>query len=182
MRFLTTPAVSKHQCIFIAISIIIISSFTGCAPTPTPPPQAKVTSLQLRAMQTRTYDKVKVQIVMKSVMSALQDEGYILANADSTLGFIYGAKEKYEVDENTKAVAEFNMGSGSGTYQTTLRLEASATVRKYKDGVKVRINIIEKAISNTGGNIWSQPIHRAAIYQDIFLKVDKSLFLEKQNM
>ena len=182
MNFPIIQVAFKRCRIYIGCVMALVVFLSGCAITPTPPPQPAVAPLQLRAMQTRTYEKVNTSVAMKAVIAALQDEGYVLANADSELGFIYGAKENYNVDKDTKAMAEFNMGSGSGTYQTTIRLEASATVRKHKDGVKVRINIVEKSVSNSGGNIWSQPVHRAQIYQDIFSKVDKAVFLEKQNM
>jgi hypothetical protein len=165
----------------IAIAIVFTLA-GGCAKTPKPPVQVEMSQLQIREMQTREYHDVKEPAVMKSVIAALMDEGFIINETNAELGLISAAKEVYELDEATKNIAEFNFGSGAGTYQTTLRSEASATVSKHGEVVRVRINIVQKAVSNAGGNIWSQPLYDMNTYQAIFSKVDKAVFIEKENI
>ncbi len=177
MSFHTTLVDSRILFVLIAISIL-----SACAKTPKPPEQAQFTQLQIREMQTREYDSVSQKDVMKSVISALMDEGFIINATDNELGLITAAKETYALDESTKSIAEFNYGAGSGTYQTTLRSEASSIVNKHGDVIRVRITIVQKAVSNAGGNIWSQPLLDAQVYQGIFSKVDKSVFLEKEKI
>lgn len=173
----TIQAVSR-----LIISLGVLMLIVGCAKTPKPPAQLQLSQLQIREMQTREYIDVSVKDVMKSVIAALMDEGFIINATDNSLGLITAAKEVYAVDEATKNIAEFNYGSGSGTYQTTLRSEASSVVNQYGDLVRVRITIVQKSVSNAGGNIWSQPLLDSKIYQSIFSKVDKSVFLEKEKI
>lgn len=162
--------------------VLLILCLSACARTPTPPPLPQLTQLQIRAMQTREYASVGETLVLKATIAALLDAGFIINTADHSIGLITAAKEVYDVDEATKKVAEFNWGSGSGTYQTTIRFEASGVIRSYAGGVQVRISIVQKSVSNSGGNIWSQPLYDPAVYQTIFSKVDKAVFLERENL
>lgn len=176
MSFLTIQARFKFATLFGLLLLV------GCASTPKPPVLPQMTQLQIRTMQTREYSGADEKRVLKSLMSALLDEGFIINAADQSLGLITATKELYAVDEATKSLAEFNRGSGSGTYQTTIRSEASGLVRPFGDVVQVRISIVQKSVSNAGGNIWSQPLYDPVVYQTIFSKVDKAVFLEKENL
>ena len=51
------------------------------------------TQLQKRQYQTKQYSNVKKDVLMKAMLNVLQDEGFIVNNANPTLGFISGAKE-----------------------------------------------------------------------------------------
>lgn len=176
----TIRAVSNYVLFFFSVLSALV--LVGCASTPKPPPLPEMSQLQVREMQTRLYPDVTEGATLKALMAALLDEGYIIGTVQPELGVVTAAKELYEVDEKTKSIAEFNYGSGSGTYQTTKRFEASALVDKHGDSVRVRINIIAKAVSNAGGNIWSQPVYDAETYQRLFSKINKAVFLEKEDL
>jgi hypothetical protein len=180
MKSLITRAVFRNNILKLVIFIAIFIIW-GCASTPTPPPTPELTQLEVRQLQTREY-KSTPTIVMKAVIAALQDEGFIISSSNPELGLVTAAMEKYEVDTATKSRAEFWQGAGSGTYQTTKRWEASASINKHGEVVRVRINIVAKALTNTGGLVWSQPVYEADIYQTIFSKVDKAVFLEKEKI
>ncbi len=133
-------------------------------------------------MQTREYGQTDVLSAMKAVIAAFQDQGYVISTAEIELGLVTAALEFFEEDTDTKSFNEFMYGPGQGTYQTTKRLVASATVSKREGSVRVRINIIAKAITNTGGIIWSQPVYDVEKYQSIFAIMDKALFLQKEGI
>ncbi|MGD8561070.1 MAG: hypothetical protein PVG03_00975 [Desulfarculaceae bacterium] len=177
MPFLTIPAVFR-----VVFALALVVGLVGCVPTPKPPPKPNVTSMQLREMQSREYEGTNMQNVMKAVIAALQDEGFIISEAAMELGLITAAQEIYEVDEATKNYVEFWWGSGVGTYQTTKRLEASVTVREHGKKIRVRLNVVAKALSNAGGIIWSQPVYNPEAYQKVFAKIDKALYLEKEKI
>lgn len=194
-HFLTMPANFKgkvdkllnHSSNFLkyflhSIAFLISFILVGCVSTPTPPPVPEMTQLQIRQLQTREYSSTEYITVMKAVISAFQDEGFIITNANSELGLITSGMEIFEEDKATKQWIEFWYGSGMGTYQTTKRFEASATVRQHGDVIRVRINVVAKAISNTGGIIWSQPVYDSKVYQGLFSKIDKAVYLEKEKI
>jgi len=182
MSFHTTQAVSSRLLLPLVCVVIILLLLFGCVSTPKPPPVPKLTQLQIRQIQTREYSDINAKGVMKAVIAALQDDGFIISNADLDLGLISASVESYQLDEATKSYVEFWYGAGRGTYQTTKRIEASVTVQQHGETIKVRINLLAKAITNAGGLVWSQPIYDARVYQNLFAKVDKAVYLEKQNL
>lgn len=176
----TTQAVSKKVLVSIFSSAALL--LTACQTAPDPPPAPEMSQVQVRQLQMRAYDIAEEIPVMKAIIAALQDEGFIISAANLELGLITAAMEIQDKDEKTKWWTEFFHGPGMGTYQTTKRFEASATVQKRKKAVRVRINIIAKTLTNTGGIMWSQPVYNPEIYHDIFAKMDKSIFLAKENI
>ena len=176
MNTRTIAAASK----VIALVVLVACFCTGCFADKKVKPQ--LGQMQIRQLQTREFADAKVTAVMKALIAALQDEGFILQQADANLGVITAAQEKEEVDTNAKFWAEFNNGSGMGNYQTVLRYEASATVHEHGDVVRVRINIVEKSISNRGGTLTTHPVYNSRMYQNLFSKVDKSVFYEKEKI
>lgn len=176
MNTRTIAAASK----VIALVVLVACFCTGCFSNKKAEPQ--LGQMQIRQLQTREFSDANVTGVMKALIAALQDEGFILQHADATLGVITAAQEKEAVDTNAKFWAEFNNGSGNGNYQTLLRYEASATVHKHGDVVRVRINIVEKSISNRGGTLTTHPVYSSRTYQNLFTKIDKSVFYEKENV
>ena len=47
-----------------------------------------MTQLEKRQFQTRTYDSADKALVMKAMLNVLQDEGFIVYNANPLLGFM----------------------------------------------------------------------------------------------
>ena len=57
----------------------------GCATIRVTPEK---TQLQIREIQTRSYDTNDTSIVMKDVLDVLQDEGFIIKHANTDLGLL----------------------------------------------------------------------------------------------
>jgi len=72
------------------IPVLFLALFLGSCVGGAKKPQ--FTQLQIRQMQTRTYDAPR-KIVMEAALGFLQDEGYIVKNADGNLGLIHATKE-----------------------------------------------------------------------------------------
>ncbi|CAK0775651.1 conserved hypothetical protein [Gammaproteobacteria bacterium] len=177
MSFHIMQVVSKISLVITALTL------DGCIIHPLEPPSIRqMTQLETRQLQTRDYTGAEPINVMKSIIAALQDEGYIISNVNERLGLITAAMERREEDTELKNHVRFMYGAGIGTYQTTKRFEASVTTTEHERVISLRINIIEKALSNSGGVIWSQPVQDTMTYQNIFSKIDKSVFLQKQKL
>ena len=184
------PLLTKHMKVYLSMRnlyliLLAISGLFlnfGCASSPKPPKQPQLSQLQIRQLQMREYSDVESAVVMRAVIASMQDEGYIVSTANENLGLISSAKEIFQEDTSTKNYVEFWYGSGIGTYQTTKRFEATGTIRKHQNVIRVRINIVAKTLTNTGGIVWSQPVNEWQFYQNLFSKIDKAIFIEKQNI
>jgi hypothetical protein len=164
------------------IAILPISIlFSGCTNNLKPPEPKKMSQLEWRTLQTKTFSTNNTIAVMKALIASLQDEGFIIETTNTELGLISAVKEVTETDEEDKAFQEFWVGEASG-YQTSKRITASCTIATINKQTKIRINLTAKGMTESGGALWSQPIDNHKTYQNIFSKVDKSIFLQKENL
>lgn len=168
----------KRGRIFISILFVFITLLYGCATTPTAPPQ---TQLQIREYQTRTYETHDVKLVMKAMLNALQDDFFIVKNADADLGLLTATKE---VDVENKSEAFFSalLAGSEATWKKNSIIECSANISEFGEETKVRINFQMKVMNNKGGVVEVRQIDEPAYYQNFFTKVDKSIFIQKEKL
>ncbi len=104
--------------------------------------------MKIRSFQTRTFDFSDQNKVLRGVLAALQDLGFIIERANGPLGLVTAGK--------------FAGGGLTGFVELTV------TVRKKgEQRTEVRVN----ALFNT------KPIEDPKIYQNFFAAVQRSLFL-----
>ena len=130
---------------------VFLTLMCGCAPMS---PKPLRTQLEIREFQTRTYENQKGQSihVMKSVIDVLQDEGFIIKNADRELGFITASKEVDIEDPWVSAFAHFGAGTGAPPrYRKNAITECSVNITEFGKEVKVRAVFQRKVLDNLGG-------------------------------
>ena len=140
----------------------------------------KKTQLEIREIQTRSYNTQDVKLVMKAVMHTLQDDNFIIKQANVDLGLLTAQKE---VDLSSGGFSTF-LGSGSSErrYRNNAITEASANISEFGDQTRVRINFQQKVLDNKGVSMSIKQIQDASFYQNFFSQVDKSVFLGKENL
>jgi len=142
------------------------------------------TQLEKREFQTRTFSQADKTLIMKAMLNVLQDEGFIVNNANPLLGYISGSKEFDVSDKSIDVKKEFGTSKGklnwSGIKVATI--EATANVTEYGKDIKVRINFKRKLLNVYGNAQVINEIDNEAYYQDFFAKVDKAIFIQKQKI
>lgn len=139
------------------------------------------TQLQKRQYQTRQYSHISKADLMKAMLNVLQDEGFIVNNANSLLGFISGAKEFSPHDKTIDVEAEF--GTKKGLYGAVVAVvEATANVSEYGKDFKVRVNFKRKLLNAYGNAYKIDEVSDEQYYQNFFSKVDKAIFIQKQKI
>ena len=166
--------------IFLVLPLILVSLvFSGCLA-----PRPEKTQLEIRQFQTRSYDTTDFKMVMKAVMGALQDEGFIIKQADLDLGFINAEKH---LDVESASERFFSglsalLGGGTARYKKNSITEASTNISEFGDQIRVRVNFQNKLIDNHGKVMTVQQMEDQKFYQEFFSKVDKSIFLSKEKV
>ncbi len=135
--------------IFILIGLVFF--LQACVGAPKPPEDLlslNEAQMKIRSYQSRTFDIKDQQKVMRGVVAALQDLGFIIERANGPMGLVTAGKFA---------------GSGFSGF-----VELTVTVRpKGKSQIEVRVN----AILNT------KPVEDPKVYQNFFSAVQRSLFL-----
>jgi hypothetical protein len=177
---------------FLLLTILLLSLFSvfGCTPLPVQP---QLTQLQLRQIQTRSYGSRTPIDAMKAVINALQDEGFIVKNADKDLGFIQATRES-DLDPGNRGGGTFFGGFGMGSrnsfggwdnnprWDKASIVECSGNVNVYENKTQVRLIFQRKVVDNFGDIASVEQILDPEFYQMIFAKIDKSLFLQGQKL
>lgn len=157
--------------ILVALALVI-----GCA-APRRATEAPRPQLAVREFQTRTYDTTDTTMVMKAVLNALQDQGFIIKNANDTLGLIMATKET----ENPETPSMLWLRTQL-EWDKTFVLECSANVSAFGRQTKVRVNFEQKSVNNRGAVSHAAPVDDVATYQEFFGKVDKSVFIQAERL
>lgn len=162
-------------------SIFLVVFFAQSCVFQPPPPQPS--QLELREFQTRSYDNRGAITAMKAMINALQDEGFIIKNADKDLGFIQATKE-VDIGNFFDGFALDVLGSGGNNarWQKSRVTDCSANLTTVGKVVKVRVIFQEKILDNLGGIAEVSQLKDPKYYQNFFTKVDKSLFIEQQGL
>ncbi len=158
--------------------LVVMGMSISCATTNIDPEK---TQLQIREFQTRSYDVDSEIMVLKAVANVFQDEGYIITNAEADLGLITAQREASIEDGTEKFFAILFFGANA-RYKKNSIIESTVNVSKFGKQVKVRINFLLKAYDNKGQLIEIGQIDNAEFYQNFFAKVDKGIFIQKENI
>lgn len=163
--------------IFLALSILSVFSY-GCATTGVDPQK---TQLQIREFQTRSYDINDTKMVMKAMLNVLQDDGYIVKNANADLGLLTATKE-VDVENKTTAIVASLFGGYNARWNKNSIIECSANVSEFGDQTRVRVNFVTKLMNNKGEVVEVRQIDDQTFYEQFFSKVDKGFFLQKEKL
>ena len=133
----------------------------------------------MRSFQTRTYDTTDSRLVMKAMINALQDVGYIVKTADADLGVL--TAEKWTNIPHKKRVVKKARKDGTPLANSQV-FECTANVSPHGQQCRVRMTFQRKVLDQSGGVMEAQVIDDATFYQTFFNSVGKSVFLQKENV
>ena len=141
-----------------------------------------VTQLEKRQFQTKSYPAKDNVLVMKSILNVLQDEGFIVYNVNSLLGYIYGVKDFDTSDPNVDISQEFGVTKSRLSYNgvKVATLEVSVNVTQYGEQARVRANFKRKLLNEYGNAQMIDDIDDSQYYADFYAKVDNAVALQKQ--
>jgi hypothetical protein len=132
--------------IFI-ISILISFFITNCASLP----KIEKTQLQIREIQTRTYETSESKLVLKAMLNVLQDDGFIVKTAVPELGLLTATKE-IDIENMSESIPAFFFGGANARWKKNSIIEATCNVSDFRDRCKVRVNFTQK-ILDTGAKL-----------------------------
>ena len=160
--------------------LFLILTIGACSTTNMAPTKSQ---LEIREFQTRTYEINDTKMVMKAVLNVLQDDGFIVKNANIDLGLLVAEKE-VDIDRLKKGTKMLlGLFSIYGvTWSKSAKTEATANVSEFGKTTKVRVNFLVTIYNNKGAPKKIEKIEDLKFYQEFFSKVDKGIFIQKENL
>jgi len=111
----------------VLVTIVLSLLVTGCATTQQRLLDSDSSQVQLRSIQTRAFDTTDKEKTLRTIMSTLQDLGFVIDKADSTLGTVSATKLKYYALRMTVTVRP------RGETQLLVRANAQYNVKPVTD-------------------------------------------------
>ena len=159
------------------ISILVGFFITNCASFP----KTERTQLQIRAIQTRTYEISESKLVLEAMLNVLQDDGFIVKTAVPELGLLTATKE-IDIEKMSESMPAFFFGGANARWKKNSIIEATCNISYFKEKCKIRVNFTQKILDNLGGIVKIRQIYDQKFYQAFFFKVDKSIYIQKMGL
>lgn len=174
---------SKSFAIASLIKWIIIAGLiaTVCTSCSFYSQQPEMTQLQIRQLQTRTFAVADSKRVLKEMINVMQDDAFIVKNANAELGFLTGEKD-VDVENGWNKAMSILAGNNNSSWKKNQVIEISANVTQFGKETRVRVNIQKKVFDNFGRVMKVHPIYDSKYYQEFFDKVHKGLFIEQEKI
>ena len=77
-----------NKCHFYCVFLGLFLFFSGCATTQERLLDSDSSQVQLRSIQSRTFDTTDKEKTLRTIMATLQDLGFVIDQADSLLGTV----------------------------------------------------------------------------------------------
>ena len=160
------------------ILLAAMIALTGCVATQ---PRVQKSQLQIRSYQTKTYDTKNYKMIMKAVMHTLQDDGFIIKQANIDLGLLT-AQQEIDITNQGEAFFLTLLAGSDARYKKNSVIEFSANISEFGNKTRVRVNVQIKALNNKGEVMVVKQDDNPKNYQDFFSKLDKAVFLGKEKL
>ncbi len=154
----------------------------GCATQ-----EPKHSQVEIREYQTRVYEDVDSLLVFKSVINALQDDGFILESSDADAGVIVASLHSTQVSSGEVLQKTALTVATYGIYwlfaDTNIKnshsLHVTANITETSNGIKTRLNFVGKEYDVKGRLVRSGMSQDKQYYLEVFTRIEKSIFLEE---
>jgi hypothetical protein len=171
--------------------LAVLALSTGCNSIPEDAFRLSESTFETRTIQTRTYERISEERILSASASALQDMGYAIDEIETELGVISASKTVDATKRGRIAGLAFfdflcllggggsckAVASADDEEKVTLTLVAKAA-QPGSEICSVRITMQHLIWNNAGQIKTREPIVGADVYQALFFKLEKSVFLE----
>jgi hypothetical protein len=175
-----------------AASVALALVASGCAGTtaslPPGPPQV---SLEVRQAQTRTFEKADARLVLKAVVSVLQDQGFVIRQAESEIGLVTAVTE-WRSGRRNEGLRVLKWVAALPTWGVSLLLpagrnefsaiEAVVNVVPDAERTRVRLSLTARVTDDKGGVRRVSRVEDPACYQRLLAGLDRAVFLEREGL
>lgn len=182
----------------IAVAALLVLLLGACETLPEDAFRLNESALELREMQTRTYQDVTDVQILSASSAVLQDLGYAIDEVEKELGVLSVSKRA-----DAKSAAEtagkialdvadclltFFLGCENDSYESSrdvqdirLTLVVLPDLGQ-KNTYRVRLTMQRIVWARSGDLLEQESVNDAKVYQAFFDKLSKSVFLEKEGV
>jgi hypothetical protein len=176
----------------LAVLVALALAASACAATTRSelpePPRAP---LELRQAQSRTFDTPDARLVLKAALNVLQDQGFVIEQAQFELGVVTAITE-WRSGQRNQGLRIFKWVAALPTYGASLLIptgrdefsavEVVVNVNAEAERTRVRVSMVSKVRDDKGATRRVTPVDDPLAYQKILAALDKAVFLQKEGL
>ena len=154
-------------------------------------PRLPLAPLEMRQAQTRTFDSTDARLVLKAALNVLQDEGYVIREANADLGLVTGVME-WRSRQPNQGLRVLKWVAALPTYGASLlvptgrtefsTLEANVNVTQEAAGTRVRVSLVARVTEKNGTVRSVRPVDDPQAYQALLARLDKAVYLQREGL
>jgi hypothetical protein len=147
--------------------------------------------LELRQAQSRTFEAADARLVLKAALDVLQDEGYVIREANAELGLVTAVME-WRSRQPSQGLRVLKWVAAVPTYGASLLLptgktefstvEANVNVTQEGERTRVRLSLVSKVTERNGTVKSVRPVDEPLAYQALLARLDKAIYLQKEGL
>tara|TARA_B100000767_G_C19718523_1_gene516123 strand:- start:449 stop:1009 length:561 start_codon:yes stop_codon:yes gene_type:complete len=179
------------------LTLLLVSTLIGCGAIPKDALRLTSLSLELRQMQQKEYANISEKQALIASANVLQDTGYIIKESDLELGLLLAEKDRTAFDAENQAaaiggtvlIAVLSGLSGSTQPVEPIYADKNQKIRvsiifRVQEGNSVNVRVsFQRIVWNTANQVSRlETIRDPEIYQSFYTKLDKSIFLAKEDV
>jgi hypothetical protein len=175
----------------IVLLVLALAASACAATTRSELPEPPRTPLELRQAQSRTFDTPDARLVLKAALNVLQDQGFVIQQAEFQLGVVTAVTE-WRSGQRSQGLRILKWVAALPTYGASLLIptghdefsavEAVVNVNPEAERTRVRISMVAKVRDDKGAIRSVQPIEDPLAYQKILAGLDKAVYLQKEGL
>ena len=169
----------------ILVGLAVLSG-TGCASSGRLN-TASASALAVRSVQTRSFEGSDRRAVLSALVQGVQDAGFQVTQVDAETGFVSANLERMEGHDAPRLlkgllVSYYLLAPKLFNHRKQVVLEATGTVAVEGTATRVRIVCRRKVFDSQGAAREIRDVDDAQFYQDLFVRIDKALFLSREQV
>jgi hypothetical protein len=175
-----------------AVPVALALAMGACAATTqSERPEPPQTPLELRQVQTRTFDTPDRRLVLKAAVNVLQDQGFVIQQAEFELGLVTAVTE-WRSGQRNEGLRILKWVAALPTYGASLLLptgrnefsaiEAVVNVNPEAERTRVRISMVTKVRDDKGAIRRVSPVKDPLAYQKLLAGLDKAVYLQREGL
>lgn len=140
--------------------------------------------LQVRNMQTKSFDTVDERQMLVASAQVLQDMGFKIVASETDLGLMTGQKNREVGSTAGKTVLTvlYALNGQRAIYEDKQNIYATLVTHKEGSLVYVRFSMARKSMDNLGNLYKIEQIKDPQVYRQFFEKLSQSVFLEANDI
>ena len=171
----------------LTLIIVFLSIISGCNTIPKDAFKVSESSLQMRQMQTRSFETKDEISLLSASAGVLQDMGYLIEEIEKDAGLLTGEKDAdaTDVGQIVTVVLVAALTGAVHSVDDTEKIRVSLITQPSRKDPNVYLARItfQKIVWNTNKQITKAvTIDDPQVYQQFFQQLSKSVFLEANNI